>query len=240
MLKAGERLLRNLAKQEYKTGALKTGIIVSVVLSVIFGMIFAVMLIKMNVGEFDSLTYVICLIVTDLIFSFLLYFSCTLIVISFIRTLFPQNLLTKILCFLLSIIVFLCFSGSYQNIYAENTVDPKCSFDFMSDVRFIQKHLEYPDDTVEQTEYYMYVSNCRYSTSMCFVNMDFTDIKSGNHIELVMPKNFQTLIRDWKRKADKDFIKLDVCVHQNSRVVTSYDYSVISKGEIAEYEEVFG
>ena len=99
MLKAGERLLRNLAKQEYKTGALKTGIIVSVVLSVIFGMIFAVMLIKMNVGEFDSLTYVICLIVTDLIFSFLLYFSCTLIVISFIRTLFPQNLLTKILCF---------------------------------------------------------------------------------------------------------------------------------------------
>ena len=92
MLKAGERLLRNLAKQEYKTGALKTGIIVSVVLSVIFGMIFAVMLIKMNVGEFDSLTYVICLIVTDLIFSFLLYFSCTLIVISFIRTLFPQNL----------------------------------------------------------------------------------------------------------------------------------------------------
>ena len=156
MLKAGERLLRNLAKQEYKTGALKTGIIVSVVLSVIFGMIFAVMLIKMNVGEFDSLTYVICLIVTDLIFSFLLYFSCTLIVISFIRT-----LLTKILCFLLSIIVFLCFSGSYQNIYAENTVDPKCSFDFMADVRFIQKHLEYPDDTVEQTEYYMYVSNCR-------------------------------------------------------------------------------
>lgn len=70
MLKAGERLLRNLAKQEYKTGALKTGIIVSVVLSVIFGMIFAVMLIKMNVGEFDSLTYVICLIVIDLIFSF--------------------------------------------------------------------------------------------------------------------------------------------------------------------------
>ena len=130
--------------------------------------------------------------------------------------------------------------GSYQNIYAENTVDPKCSFDFMADVRFIQKHLEYPDDTVEQTEYYMYVSNCRYSTSMCFVNMDFTDIKSGNHIELVMPKNFQTLIRDWKRKADKDFIKLDICVHQNSRVVTSYDYSVISKEEIAEYEEVFG
>lgn len=110
----------------------------------------------------------------------------------------------------------------------------------MSDVRFIQKHLEYPNDTVEQTEYYMYVSNCRYSTSMCFVNMDFTDIKSGNHIELVMPKNFQTLIRDWKRKADKDFIKLDICVHQNSRVVTSYDYSVISKEEIAEYEEVFG
>lgn len=121
MLKAGERLLRNLAKQEYKTGALKTGIIVSVVLSVIFGMIFAVMLIKMNVGGFDSLTYVICLIVTDLIFSFLLYFSCTLIVISFIRTLFSQNLLTKIICYLLSIIVFLCFSGSYQNIMYPRT-----------------------------------------------------------------------------------------------------------------------
>ena len=74
MLKAGERLLRNLAKQEYKIGALKTVIVVSVILSVISGIIFAVMLIKMNVEGVDSLKYVIYLIVMDLIFSFLLYF----------------------------------------------------------------------------------------------------------------------------------------------------------------------
>lgn len=239
MLKAGERLLQNLAKQEYKTGALKTVIVVSVILSVISGIIFAVMLIKMNVEGFDSLKYVVYLIVMDLIFSFLLYFSCTLIVISFIRTLLPQNVLTKIICFLLSIIVFLCFSESYQKIYAENTVDPKCSFEFSADLKFIKKYFEYPDDTVEQTEYYIYVSNCRYSTSICFVNMDFTDIKSGNNVELVMPKNFQTLIHDLKRKSDKDFIKLNICVYENSHVVTSYNYSVISKEEIAEYEEVF-
>lgn len=239
MLKAGERLLQNLAKQEYKTGALKTVIVVSVILSVISGIIFAVMLIKMNVEGFDSLKYVVYLIVMDLIFSFLLYFSCTLIVISFIRTLLPQNVLTKIICFLLSIIVFLCFSESYQKIYAENTVDPKCSFEFSADLKFIKKCFEYPDDTVEQTEYYIYVSNCRYSTSICFVNMDFTDIKSGNNVELVMPKNFQTLIHDLKRKSDKDFIKLNICVYENSHVVTSYNYSVISKEEIAEYEEVF-
>lgn len=239
MLKAGERLLQNLAKQEYKTGALKTVIVVSVILSVISGIIFAVMLIKMNVEGFDSLKYVVYLIVMDLIFSFLLYFSCTLIVISFIRTLLPQNVLTKIICFLLSIIVFLCFSESYQKIYAENTVDSKCSFEFSADLKFIKKYFEYPDDTVEQTEYYIYVSNCRYSTSICFVNMDFTDIKSGNNVELVMPKNFQTLIHDLKRKSDKDFIKLNICVYENSHVVTSYNYSVISKEEIAEYEEVF-
>jgi hypothetical protein len=239
LLKAGERLLQNLAKQEYKTGALKTVIVVSVILSVISGIIFAVMLIKMNVEGFDSLKYVVYLIVMDLIFSFLLYFSCTLIVISFIRTLLPQNVLTKIICFILSVIVFLCFSQSYQKIYAENTADSKGSFSFSADLKFIQKYFEFPDDTIEQAEYYMYVSNCRYSTSICFVNMDFTDIKSGNNVELVMPKNFQTLIHDLKRKSDKDFIKLNICVYQNSHVVTSYNYSVISKEEIAEYEEVF-
>lgn len=191
MLKAGERLLQNLAKQEYKTGALKTVIVVSVILSVISGIIFAVMLIKMNVEGFDSLKYVVYLIVMDLIFSFLLYFSCTLIVISFIRTLLPQNVLTKIICFLLSIIVFLCFSESYQKIYAENTVDPKCSFEFSADLKFIKKYFEYPDDTVEQTEYYIYVSNCRYSTSICFVNMDFLILKVETMLNSLCLKIFK-------------------------------------------------
>ena len=142
MLKAGERLLQNLAKQEYKTGALKTVIVVSVILSVISGIIFAVMLIKMNVEGFDSLKYVVYLIVMDLIFSFLLYFSCTVIVISFIQTLLPRNVLTKIICFILSVIVFLCFSQYYQKIYAENTADSKGSFSFSADLKFIQKYFE--------------------------------------------------------------------------------------------------
>lgn len=233
MLNSGGRLLRNLAKQEYEVGALKRVIVVSVILSVIFGIIFAVMLIKMNVGGFDSLKYVVYLIIIDLLFSLLLYFSCTLIVVSFIQTLLPQNVLTKIICFLLSIIVFLCFTDSYQKIYAENTVDPKCSFDFCTDLKFIQKYFEYPDDEIERTEYYIYASNCSYSTSICFVNLDFTDIKSGNTVELVMPKEFRITIRDLKRKSNKDFIKLNVDVYQNSRIVTLYNYSVISKEEIA-------
>lgn len=108
MLKAGERLLRNLAKQEYKIGALKTVIVVSVILSVISGIIFAVMLIKMNVEGVDSLKYVIYLIVMDLIFSFLLYFflysNSNIIYTDFISTKFiDQNNMLCIInnCFLM-------------------------------------------------------------------------------------------------------------------------------------------